>query len=399
MKTNHEAAHAAGGLSAVFPRVSVLLTVVVAIAGGATLLNSESQASVLIILAVFVGLLILADQTNFGRHVTRLCVENSRFATCTAFVGIFVVIGFFHQEHYALLMVATVALFATACIGLNLQMAFAGIPNFAGAAFFSVGAYTAAILSSVEQIPFVVTIIAGGLGSGLFGAVLLLPVLRTKGHYAALVTIAFGLLLRTWLEVNDTLGGPQGMKIRGASLLGVDFNNVTTIGPWDVSFYLPYALCAAGLFILAFVAVQRLERSWIGIALDVVRTDEIAASVFGVSIARWKILAFVVGNVIIGAAGALYGMMGGFVTPANADISQSLLMLSVVVLGGLGNLWGSLLAAVVIVIVPEKLQAIQEYRLLLFSALVLAILLFRPSGILARPLRNLGRHTALVLRS
>jgi len=190
------------------------------------------------------------------------------------------------------------------------------------------------------------------------------------------------------------LGGPQGMKIKGFSILGIDFSRTTSIGPWDVSFYFPYAILAIVLFALAFTFARRVERSWVGIALDAVRSDEIAASVFGLSIVRWKAAAFLLGNAIVGVAGAVYGMMNGFVTPNGAGLGESLLLLSIVVLGGLGNMWGAVVAACIIVVVPEKLQAIQEYRLLIFAVLVLCILLFRPLGILPRPLRDFSRFSS-----
>jgi ABC-type branched-subunit amino acid transport system permease subunit len=166
---------------------------------------------------------------------------------------------------------------------------------------------------------------------------------------------------------------------------------MTQVGSWTVSFYVPYAALAILVLAAAFALIRRLECSWIGVALDAVRSDETVASVFGLSIGRWKIVAFVLGNAIIGVAGAVYGMMNGFVNPNGSGLGESLLMLSIVVLGGVGNLWGSVVAAVVILVIPEKLHAIQEFRLLLFALLVLAILLFRPSGIMPRPIRDLSR--------
>lgn len=376
-----------------FPRIVVAVTVGLLFAGGGLMMHAESQAQVLALLAGFLIVFALADGTAFGRELSAICSDFSGFANATACVCALALVAVFHGEHYTLLMLATVALFATACIGLNLQMAFAGIANFAGAAFFVIGSYTAAALTAYGALPHLLVLAMGGVVTGALGVILLLPVLRTRGHYAALVTIAFGLLLRTLLEVNDTFGGPQGMKIKGFSLFGLDFNRVSSIGPWDVSFYLPYAILAIGLFAVAFTLVRRIEYSWIGIALDTVRSDETAASVFGLSIARWKVVAFLIGNAVTGVAGALYGMMNGFVTPNGAGLGDSLLMLSIIVLGGLGNAWGAVVAASVILVIPEKLQAIQEYRLLIFALLVLVILLFRPSGILPRPLRDLSRFT------
>jgi len=308
-----------------FPRAVVALTVALLFIGGGLMMHAESQVQVLGLLAGFLVVFALADRTTFGREVSMICSDYGGFANTTAFVCALALVTAFHGEHYTLLMLSTVALFATACIGLNLQMAFAGIANFAGAAFFVIGSYTAAVLTAIEGVPHLLILVIGGIVTGILAVILLLPVLRTRGHYAALVTIAFGLLLRTLLEVNDTFGGPQGMKIKGFSMFGLNFNRVSSIGPWDVSFYLPYAILAICLFAGAFTLIRRIERSWIGIALDTVRSDETAASVFGLSMARWKVVAFLIGNAVIGMAGAVYGMMNGFVTPNGAGLGDSLL--------------------------------------------------------------------------
>lgn len=372
-----------GGLA----RLAVAATVALLFAGGGFLLHAEQQGQVIALLAAFVAAFALAEKVPVGRRIVGLCRAHPGTVNLTAALSILAIAAALREEHYTLLMMATVALFATAAAGLTLQMAFAGVPNFAGAAFFAVGAYVAALLGHTG-IPHLLVLLIAGLAAAVLGLVLLLPVLRTRGHYAALVTIAFGLLLRAFLEVNDVLGGPQGMKVKSFSLFGLDFSRVTEIGPYDVSFYLPYALASCALFALAFFLVRRLETSFVGVALDAVRSDEVAASVFGLSIARWKATAFLLGNAMIGVAGALYGMMNGFVNPNCANFGDSLIMLSILVLGGLGNLWGAVVAAVVILVIPEKLQAIQEFRLIIFALLVIAILRFRPSGLMPRAVRD-----------
>jgi ABC-type branched-subunit amino acid transport system permease subunit len=224
--------------------------------------------------------------------------------------------------------------------------------------------------------------------AALIGSLLLLPVLRTRGHYAALVTIAFALLLKTFLEVNDVLGGPQGMQVKGMSILGWSFNDNFEIGKIEMSFYLNYFVVSMLLLTGTFVLVRRLERSWIGLNLDALRLDEIAAICFGLDIARWKITAFLLGNFLIGIAGALFGMVGGFVAPNNYTFADSLIMVSILLLGGIGNPWGLVVATFIVVVVPEKLQTIQEYRILLFALIVIMMLLFRPEGLLPRPVRR-----------
>jgi ABC-type branched-subunit amino acid transport system permease subunit len=142
------------------------------------------------------------------------------------------------------------------------------------------------------------------------------------------------------------------------------------------------------LLALAWLLVLRVERSWIGLALDAVRLDEIAASSFGLSLARWKITAFTLGNFLAGVAGAFSALMIGFIAPNNYSFGESLILVSILLLGGVGNPWGVALATAIVVLLPEKLQIIQEYRFLLYAAMVIAILLFRPAGLIPRRLRR-----------
>lgn len=202
------------------------------------------------------------------------------------------------------------------------------------------------------------------------------------------MTIAFALLLKTFLEVNDVLGGPQGLQVKPMKILGWSFNDNITVAGYDLSFYLNYFVVALILLVAAFALTRRLERSWIGLNLDALRLDETAAACFGLNIARWKITAFTIGNFLIGIAGALFGMIGGFVAPNNYTFADSLILVSILLLGGIGNAWGLAVATAIVVIVPEKLQTIQEYRFLLYAALVILMLLFRPEGLLPRPVRR-----------
>jgi len=294
----------------------------------------------------------------------------------------------FHEDHFVLLLVCTVLLYTVATLGLNIQFGYAGVLNFAGASFFGIGAYTAAVLNQHTAVPHLLVLLIGGVMAALIGSLLLLPVLRTRGHYAAVVTIAFALLLKTFLEVNDILGGPQGLQVRSMKVLGWSFNDNFEIGGIQFSFYVSYFLLSLMILVLAFLLVRRIERSWIGLNLDALRLDETAASCFGLNIVRWKITAFLLGNFLIGIAGALQGMVGGFVQPNNYTFADSLILVSILLLGGIGNPWGVVVATVIVVIVPEKLQVIQEYRFMLYAALVMMVLLFRPDGLLPRPVRS-----------
>lgn len=333
--------------------------------------------------------LLVSSRSGIAARVERGAAANQRVAVTLTVIAVLIVAGVLHESHFALLMLATVALYVTACLGLTIQFGYAGIVNFAGAAFFGIGCYTTAVLTAHTALPHVVVIGASGLIAALIGSALILPILRTRGHYAALITIAFGILFKTFLEVNDTLGGPQGLKVPGMTLFGWSFNDPIRItANLEASFYLNYVALAVVLAAFAFVLVKRLERSWIGLNFDAVRLDETAAAVFGIGVARWKILAFTLGNFLAGIAGAIYAMMTGFIAPNSFTFGDSLILVSIVILGGLGNPLGAVPAALLLLVLPEKLQVIQEYRFLLYAVLVILILVYRPVGLLPRRLRD-----------
>ncbi len=314
--------------------------------------------------------------------------ENPRSFGTAVVMGVIAVSLYFYDDPFVLFLVGTVLVYMLTCLGLNIQFGFVGVLNFAGASFFGVGCYTAAILTKTTAVPHLLVIFLGGLMAALLGFVILIPVLKTRGHYAALVTIAFALLFKTFLEVNDTLGGPQGLKSAALYLFGWDFNKDVVIASFEGCFYLAYIGVILLLTILGFMLARRMEDSWVGLNMDAVRLDETVSACFGQSIPRWKITAFTIGNFYCGVAGAFYAMMLGYIAPTNFTFGDSLILLSIVILGGLGSLWGSVAATTIIILVPEKFQVLQEYRFLLFSALVIAILLFRPQGLLPRPLRS-----------
>ena len=352
------------------------------------LLHAESQLAVggLLILALVAAVAVRKLRWAAPLGAAASASPNALGMACV--FGAVALIAAFHNVHFALLLLSTVLLYAVVCLGLNVQFGYAGIVNFAGAAFFGIGSYTAATLATYTALPHLLVLLAGGAIAAALGSLLIWPVLRTRGHYAALVTIAFGILFKNFLEVNDTLGGPQGLRIPGMNLFGWKLNDNIEFGSLEISFYANYALLSLALCVAAFVFVRRVERSWIGLNMDMIRTDEVAAAVFGVSIARWKVIAFTFGNFLAGLAGAVYGMMTSYVAPNNFTFGDSLILVSILILGGIGSPWGILPAATIVLILPEKFQFIQEYRFLLYALLVIFILLFRPDGLVPRTVRS-----------
>jgi ABC-type branched-subunit amino acid transport system permease subunit len=369
------------------------IAIMLALAGGVAfpvlLLEIERQWEIAALGAGAVAALVAFRLSGATARIEAAAQARPQRAFVLSLAVLAVVAGLLYDSHFSLLMLATVALYATVCLGLTLQFGHAGVVNFAGAAFFGIGCYATAVLGAHTPLPPLLIIPASGLAAAMLGSILILPMLRTRGHYAALITIAFGILFKTFLEVNDTLGGPQGLKVAPMTLFGWSFNDPIALGGGvEASFYLAYAVLSIALAALAFVLVRRLERSWLGLSLDAVRLDETAAAVFGIAVARWKIFVFTLGNFLAGMAGSVYAMMTGFIAPNNFTFGDSLILVSIVILGGLGNAFGVLPAALLLLVLPEKLQVIQEYRFLLYALLVIGILLFRPQGLLPRPLRT-----------
>ena len=369
-------------------RIALCLAIAAAFVYLGALLRVESEWAVGALLLLSVLAMLGARRLGLSNTLGASAGDSPRVLGVGCALGVLGLAAVFHDSHFALLLVCTVLLFAVVCLGLNVQFGYAGVVNFAGAAFFGVGSYAAATLATHTSLPHVLILIAGGGAAAAIGSLLIWPVLRTRGHYAALVTIAFGILFKSFLEVNDTLGGPQGLRIPAMNLFGWRLGDGFEVAGVEFSFYFNYLLLSLGLCVAAFVFVRRIERSWIGLAMDMIRTDETAAAVFGVGIARWKVLAFTFGNFLAGLAGAVYGMMTGYVAPNNFTFADSLILVSIVILGGIGNPWGILPAATIVLILPEKFQFIQEYRFLLYALLVIFILLFRPDGLLPRTVRH-----------
>ena len=374
-------------------RSAAILPLIAAVAFAATSLTTlvliESQMLLGVTLVCIAAICVAAARFG-GVAATEAAASKNpwllRGLITLAAVGVLYVL---RDDNFGLLMVATVLIYATICIGLTIQMGYAGLTNFAAAAFVGTGGYTAAMLGQKGGLPDPLVLICGGLTSVLIGSLLILPVLRTRGHYAALTTLAFGVMFNVFLDANELLGGPQGLKIPGINLFGWNFSNDLQILGITFSFYVNYVILTGILTSLAMILAGLLGKSWIGVWLDVVRLDETAAAVFGLKIGYWKILAFTLGNFLAGLMGAVYAKMTGFIAPSNFTFGDSLVMVSIVILGGIGNRWGVLPAALIVVLLPEKLQFIQEYRLLLYAILVIVILIIRPDGLVARRVRTL----------
>jgi branched-chain amino acid transport system permease protein len=297
---------------------------------------------------------------------------------------------------------AFVGIFAAASIGLNVVVGLAGLLDLGYVAFFGVGAYVAALTSGAAvstsdvDLPYGVVILIGALAAAVFGVVIGAPTLRLRGDYLAIVTLAFGEIFNIAVRNLDGLTrGPNGISRIPDLALGDfdlgDRHNVFGVDlPGFANYYFLDLLLLAGV-ILSFT---RLNDSRIGRAWVAIREDEVAAAAMGVNTVRLKLLAFAIGAFMAGAAGTVNAHFGGQVSPDSYRFYESVTLLAAVVLGGMGTVPGALLGSTLLIVIPEKLRAFQDPRLLLFGVALILMMRFRPEGIAASRRRQQELHEA-----
>ena len=296
-------------------------------------------------------------------------------------------------------------LFVFLSLGLNIVVGFAGLLDLGYVAFYAVGAYVYALLASPHfgiHWPFWVILPIGAAVAALFGVLIGAPTLKMRGDYLAIVTLGFGEIVRIFLNnlsqpVNIT-NGPQGIaRIDPFRLDGIDFSRSDTFlglvfsGPIKY-----YYLLLVVLLAVIFINV-RLQNSRIGRAWEAIREDEVAARSMGIDTTRVKLLAFAMGATFGGVAGGMFSAIQGFVSPESFVLVESIMVVSMVVLGGMGNIWGVILGALLLSFVPEILRFTVEpaqkqlfgrmiiepevIRMLIFGFALVLVMTLRPGGL------------------
>ncbi|MGE8498817.1 MAG: ATP-binding cassette domain-containing protein [Pseudomonas sp.] len=273
-------------------------------------------------------------------------------------------------DSYSLLVFTFCALAVVVGVGLNILIGLSGQISFGHIAFYAIGAYVSALLT-MAGLPLGLAMIAAGLACGAIGALLAIPALRVSGPYLAMITIAFALVVHHGLiEWRSLTGGANG-------LMGIPMPEIGSLDP-SVSM----ALIATALMVGALALFQRLRHSGWGMAMRAVKSAEIAARSLGFNPVQTKTLAFALSALLTGLAGSLVAPLMMFINPASFPFSQSILFVLAVIVGGSGTLFGPLLGALLIVLLPEMLSDFAEYRLLIFSVLLLTVLWAAPRGLL-----------------
>lgn len=279
---------------------------------------------------------------------------------------------------YPLRIADNVLIYLILAIGLNMVVGCAGLLDLGFIAFYAIGAYSYGALASAQfgiHLPFLAIFLIGGALAGLAGVLLGIPVLRLRGDYLAIVTLGFGEIVRLLINNLDVLtNGPQGVsRIDPPELFGLVLQS-----PRDF-FYLLLVMT-----ILAFTLVWRLERSILGLAWSAVREDQDAARGVGINTTLVKLMAFGLSAMIGGFAGVVFSGFQRFVSPESFSFWESLTVVLIIVIGGLGNLLGVIAGALTLVIIPELLRSYSDYRMLLYGATLVAIILLRPDGLVPR---------------
>jgi branched-chain amino acid transport system permease protein len=300
-------------------------------------------------------------------------------------------------------------LYVMLALGLNIVVGFAGLLDLGYIAFYAVGAYVYALLASPQlglHLPFWVILPLGAAVAAFFGVILGAPTLKLRGDYLAIVTLGFGEIIRIFLNnlsqpVNIT-NGPRGIA-------GID---PFTLGSFQIDEPIKYYYLLLAVALGIIVVNLRLQNSRIGRAWEAIREDEIAARAMGIDTRNLKLLAFAMGASFGGIAGGMFSAIQAFISPESFVLVESIMVVSMVVLGGMGNIWGVILGALLLSFVPEILRwtvtPLQEaifgrmlvepevIRMLLFGLALVLVMLYRPAGLLPSAVRKreLEEHVA-----
>jgi len=284
-------------------------------------------------------------------------------------------------EAYILHLLILIGIYAVLAMSLNLITGYTGMLNLGHAAFFAIGAYTSVLLV-MAGFPFWFGFIAAGLVAAFFGVLLSIPSLRLRGDFLAIATLAFGEIIRAillnWTELTR---GPLGIPgIPKPEFFGLVFEEL-----WQY-FALVLVVAAATYFVLRWLLNSRF-----GIALKAIRENELVASSLGKNVVKHKVMAFALGAFFAGLAGSLFAHYITFIDPSSFALAETILILLMVVLGGMGSLAGSIAGAIILILLPEPLRFIGlpssmvgPLRQIIYASLLIAIIVKRPKGILGK---------------
>jgi branched-chain amino acid transport system permease protein len=293
------------------------------------------------------------------------------------------------DKRYIAHIAIIVTIYGMAALGLNFQMGSTDMVNFAPAAFMGIGAYSIAVFTAKLGLSPWLGILVAIVMSALLGLIIGLPTLRTKSYYLSLVTMALQLAFTMVLFNIPFLGGPNGISgVKPLSLGSLPLVKSYTIFGFKMAPQIPYLyLCILILLIFSYIAM-RVYISRIGLSLNTIAQDEVAANCLGINITARKLFAFVIGAIFCGVAGALYGSYTSYVGPDDFGFPKSLMIICMVILGGMDNVIGVLTGAFILTVITEKLRVFSDFQQLVYGLILLTVLIVRPTGLIPKRVRN-----------
>jgi branched-chain amino acid transport system permease protein len=274
-------------------------------------------------------------------------------------------------DNYVLYVMTRLFIYVLVALGLNLLTGYAGLVSLGHAAFFAIGAYTAAVLAERWQWPSVLCVVAAALFAAVVGYLLGLPCLRLSGLYLAMATLGFTLIVQEMLlQLAVVTHGSEGMKVSPASVLGLTFDTD----------YRKYFLLL-GVTVVMLLFARNLVAGRTGRAFLAIRDNERAAAAMGVNLAQVKTIAFAVSALYTGLAGALSAFVVGFLDPQEFSFFLSIQFITIIILGGLASLLGSVLGAAFLIILPELLAGLDVWQALVYGLIMVVTIIFMPFGV------------------
>lgn len=290
-------------------------------------------------------------------------------------------VPFVIQSNYAMRVIIYIGLYIVLALGLNVVMGFTGLLNIGHAAFYATGAYTTAILMTAYGLSFWWTLPIGMALGGLLGVAVGFPTLRLRDDYLAMVTLGFGQIV--YIVANNWMGltrGPRGIPAIPAPRIGL-LN-------WQVSVesYTGYYYLILLFVLVAVYACVRVRSSRVGLAWMAIREDEDVAAVMGINLGFYKTLSFAFSAVLGAMAGSFFAVFQSFVSPNSFTILESVVIVTIPILGGLGSIPGTLIGAALMIGLPEVFRSASEYRMVAVGAFMVLMMIFRPEGLFGKKL-------------
>jgi branched-chain amino acid transport system permease protein len=296
---------------------------------------------------------------------------NSRLVTLVVLAAVIALLPLVFPSSYYFRVAALVWVSALAAVGLNILMGQAGQVSLGHAAFFGIGAYAVAVGPAHFGIPSWAALLLGALISAALSYLVGRPILRLKGHYLAIATLGLGVLVALFITTESRwTGGPDGMPVARLTLFG-----------WRVAGSEVWYWITGGLLVLGTWIALNLDETPTGRAFRALHDSEVAAQVVGVDVARFKLQAFVIAAVYASIAGSALALMNGFINPDQAGFLHSVELVTMVVLGGLGSIVGSIVGAAVLITLPQVLTIFHEYEHLMLGLIIIVSMIFMRRGI------------------